>query len=342
MKVELKKGILKIEGLGEFEGEIFGKEIEVSGEIVFTTSPSGYLKSITDPSYRGQILVFSFPYIGTYGLEEEGESSDVQVRGVVVNNIPSVFKERFSKFLDENGVPGIILDDTRKIVDFIRKNGNKIGTIGNAVMDNPYEKNLVNEIRINKAHIKNESAQKILLVDLGLKGNILKFLSEFDVTVISYSEFSSNKTEDYDGIVLSNGPGDPSHPDFIGFRNEIKKSMGNIPILGICLGHQIIGLASGMKTEKMKFGHRSINHPVKDLLTKKIGITTHNHGFTVLFEDGHDLKMRYISLNDGSNEGMQGENLLTTQFHPEGGPGPRDELAVFDEFRRMVNNATKH
>jgi carbamoyl-phosphate synthase small subunit len=338
VKVELKKGILKVDGLGEFEGEFFGKETEVSGEIVFTTSPSGYLKSITDPSYRGQILVFSFPYIGSYGIEEEGESKDVQVRGVVLNTIPSIFKEKFSKYLENNGVPGIILNDTRKIVDFTRKNGNKIGTIGNARMDNPYAKNLVNEIQANQTHLKREGASKILLIDLGLKGNILKSLNEYDITIIPYWDFSFNKIWDYNGIVISNGPGDPSHLDFIQFRNEVRKSMFNIPILGICLGHQLIGLASGMKTEKMKFGHRSINHPVKDIITGRIGITTHNHGFTVIFEEGKGLNMRYKSLNDGSNEGMQGENLLTTQFHPEGGPGPRDELGVFDDFKRMVIN----
>jgi len=334
----LKKGILKVDGLGEFEGEFFGKETEVSGEIVFTTSPSGYLKSITDPSYRGQILVFSFPYIGSYGIEEEGESKDVQVRGVVLNTIPSIFKEKFSKYLENNGVPGIIMNDTRKIVDFTRKNGNEIGTIGNARMDNPYAKNLVNEIQANQTHLKREGASKILLIDLGLKGNILKSLNEYDITIIPYWDFSFNKIWDYNGIVISNGPGDPSHLDFIQFRNEVRKSMFNIPILGICLGHQLIGLASGMKTEKMKFGHRSINHPVKDIITGRIGITTHNHGFTVIFEEGKGLNMRYKSLNDGSNEGMQGENLLTTQFHPEGGPGPRDELGVFDDFKRMVIN----
>lgn len=334
----MKKGILKVDGLGEFEGEFFGKETEVSGEIVFTTSPSGYLKSITDPSYRGQILVFSFPYIGSYGIEEEGESKDVQVRGVVLNTIPSIFKEKFSKYLENNGVPGIIMNDTRKIVDFTRKNGNKIGTIGNARMDNPYAKNLVNEIQANQTHLKREGASKILLIDLGLKGNILKSLNEYDITIIPYWDFSFNKIWDYNGIVISNGPGDPSHLDFIQFRNEVRKSMFNIPILGICLGHQLIGLASGMKTEKMKFGHRSINHPVKDIITGRIGITTHNHGFTVIFEEGKGLNMRYKSLNDGSNEGMQGENLLTTQFHPEGGPGPTDELGVFDDFKRMVIN----
>lgn len=334
----MKKGILKVDGLGEFEGEFFGKETEVSGEIVFTTSPSGYIKSITDPSYRGQILVFSFPYIGSYGIEEEGESKDVQVRGVVLNTIPSIFKEKFSKYLENNGVPGIIMNDTRKIVDFTRKNGNKIGTIGNARMDNPYAKNLVNEIQANQTHLKREGASKILLIDLGLKGNILKSLNEYDITIIPYWDFSFNKIWDYNGIVISNGPGDPSHLDFIQFRNEVRKSMFNIPILGICLGHQLIGLASGMKTEKMKFGHRSINHPVKDIITGRIGITTHNHGFTVIFEEGKGLNMRYKSLNDGSNEGMQGENLLTTQFHPEGGPGPTDELGVFDDFKRMVIN----
>jgi len=332
----LKKAILKIEGLGEFEGEIFGKDIEVSGEIVFTTSPSGYIKALTDPSYRGQILVFSFPFIGSYGISEEWESNAVQVRGIVVDNIPSIFYEEFSNFLEKQGIPGIIIKNTREIVDFIRENGNKIGTIGHANPENPYLKNLVDELTIKKRHIARDGAKKIIIIDLGLKGNIVRFLQDYDITIISYKDIDSIEIKNFDGIVISNGPGDPSHPDFLKFRNDISEIFGEKPILGICLGHQLIGLASGMKTQKMKFGHRSINHPVKDLFTGKIGITTHNHGFTVNFEEGKGFVLRYISLNDNSNEGMQGNNIITTQFHPEGGPGPKDELGIFNEFRRMI------
>lgn len=335
----MKKGLLTVEGLGWFEGELFGKETGVSGEIVFNTSPSGYIKSITDPSYKGQILVFSFPYIGTYGLDEEGESGEIQVKGVVLNNIPSLFKEKISNFFESRGIPGIILNETRTIVDFTRENGNKIGVIGEADTGNPYEKNLVDEIVPKNEEVRRENSRKLLLIDLGLKGNILKFLDDFDITITNYKNFSSRDIKKFDGIVISNGPGDPAHKGLISFREEVRKSMGEVPILGICLGHQIIGLASGMKTEKMKFGHRSINHPVMDEKSGKIGITTHNHGFTVLFEEGHELEMRYKSMNDQSNEGMEGEKLLTTQFHPEGGPGPRDELGIFNEFRRMIENA---
>jgi len=329
----LDKGFIIIDGLGTIEGELIGADVSAFGELVFTTSPSGYIKSLTDPSYKGQILVFSFPYIGAYGTEEKGESSRVMANGAIFSHVPQLKKEELSKFLKDQNVPGLIIENTRKIVDYIRKYGNKLGAIGMTDLIDPYKNNLVDEALWEN---RKEGKADILVVDLGIKGNILEFLNDLKLDVIPYKEFKNGIWENYKGIVISNGPGDPSHEKLKSFGIEIQNVIGKKPILGICLGHQLISLYSGLETFKMKFGHRSINHPVLDLKTEKFGITTHNHGFSVKFREGHNLDLRFQSLNDGSVEGLMGDKLLTVQFHPEGGPGPRDELGIFNDFRRMM------
>lgn len=329
----MRLGKLYVDGLGVFEGESIGKDTVSRGELVFNTSPSGYLKSITDPSYSGQILVFSFPYIGSYGTREIGESKRPRVRGVVVNHVPDILKSELSDYLEKWGVPGIITKETRTIVDFIRINGNRLGSFGENRFADPYRSNLIEET----LEFEEPGDGNILLVDLGYKKNILRFLEDQSVSIVPYNEFRVKQIEDVDGIVISNGPGDPAHGDLREFVTNVREVLGKKPILGICLGHQLISLSIGLKTEKMKFGHRSINHPVEDMSSGRIGITTHNHGFTVVFEKGRGVSERYRSMNDGTNEGLEGKNFLTSQFHPEGGPGPTDELGVFEDFRRMVN-----
>jgi carbamoyl-phosphate synthase small subunit len=326
-------GRLYVDGLGVFEGESIGREVVSQGELVFTTSPSGYLKSITDPSYAGQILVFSFPFIGSYGIGEKGESGRPMVRGVVVNHVPELLKSEFSEYLEEWGIPGIITKDTRTIVDYIRVNGNRLGSFGVNKFVDPYKSNLIDGVLESEASREGN----ILLIDLGLKRNILKFLENYSVSVVPYNRINLESIEAVDAVIVSNGPGDPTYPDLVQLVNKLKPIIEIKPTLGICLGHQLISLSLGMRTEKMKFGHRSINHPVEDLSTGRIGITTHNHGFAVVFDRSKGAEERYRSLNDGTNEGLEGKNFLTTQFHPEGGPGPLDELGIFEEFRRMVS-----
>lgn len=329
----MNRSIITIDGLGAFEGEIIGADVPAFGEVVFTTSPSGYIKSLTDPSYRGQILVFSFPYIGAYGIKEEGESNRVMVNGVIFSHVPEYWKKEIDIFLKKNKTPGLIVKETRKIVEYIRKEGNKLGALGFTDLTNPYEENLV-----DSGLWKDETLKmgELLIVDLGIKENIIKNLGSFKVDVIPYKKFKSDIAMKYKGIIISNGPGDPSYAGLKEFGAEIVKVLGRIPILGICLGHQLISYYSGFETYKMKFGHRSINHPVKDLKSGRIGITTHNHGFAVKYEENDKIFERFVSLNDSTLEGLEGRNLLTVQFHPEGGPGPRDELGIFKEFFEMV------
>jgi carbamoyl-phosphate synthase small subunit len=329
----VKFGRLYVDGLGMFEGESIGSDNSSQGELVFTTSPSGYLKSLTDPSYSGQILIFSFPYIGAYGVGEEGESERPRVRGVVISHVPELLKSEFSEYLERWGIPGIITKETRKIVDYIRINGNKLGSIGVPKFADPYQSNLIDETIGGEMN----RGGSVLLVDLGYKKNILSHLKDFSVSILPYHAFTPKMAEKVEGIVLSNGPGDPSFVALKEFTLNLKKVINRKPILGICLGHQLLSISLGMKTEKMKFGHRSINHPVEDLSTGRIGITTHNHGFTVVFDGSRGAVERYRSLNDGTNEGIEGTNFLSTQFHPEGGPGPVDELGVFKEFGRMIH-----
>lgn len=326
-------GRLYVDGLGTFEGELIGKETTAFGELVFTTSPSGYIKSITDPSYIGQILIFSFPYIGSYGLDERWESERPKVRGVVVNHVPDIQKEAISDYLEKWGIPCVIVKRSREIIDYIRMKGNSLGSIGEKVFENPYKLNLVDET------VGEEIGKdgRVLLLDLGYKRNILDNLEGYTISIIPYNKFEAGMIEKVEGVIISNGPGDPSFPGLGNFTDRLREIVGRKPILGICLGHQLLSIALGMKTEKMKFGHRSINHPVEDLAVGRIAVTTHNHGFAVIFDKTKGVEERYRSLNDNTNEGLQGKNLLTVQFHPEGGPGPHDELGVFSEFRRMMN-----
>ncbi len=329
----MKVGRLYVDGLGVFEGESIGGDKASQGELVFTTSPSGYIKSITDPSYSGQILVFSFPFIGSYGSGEIGESRRPTVRGVVMNHVPEIFKTEISEYLEKWGVPGIITSETRRIVDYIRINGNRLGSFGVKDFKDPYKSNLIDWMLDGGDGKEGD----ILLIDLGFKRNILKLLPGYSVSVVHYNRLDLKQIKKFKGVIVSNGPGDPTHPDLKEFVGKLKIVMEQKPTLGICLGHQLISLSMGMKTEKMKFGHRSINHPVEDLETGRIGITTHNHGFAVVYDSSKGVEERYRSMNDGTNEGLEGRNFITTQFHPEGGPGPVDELGVMKEFERLMN-----
>ncbi len=348
-----------------FEGRMFGSRSESYGEVVFTTSMTGYEESISDPSYRGQILVFTYPLIGNYTFSESDlQSAGAQVRGIVVSENTSVVKgggSALERLLIDSGLPGIEVAETRSIVRRVRQNGTMKGMIipsppsdvdiGTRVSElsrlkNTWEENLVSEVSTRSMVGPLGKGKSIAVIDFGIKRNLIRDLSRmFTVHVLPYSstldEIMSLKPE---GLVLSSGPGDPAHPDIVQKSlPTIRKAAEEMPVLGVCLGHQVISLAFGAKTFKLKFGHRGINHPVR--LGERVYITSQNHGFSVLPESLHGtpLNPSQLSLNDGTLEGLEHESgrLITTQYHPEGGPGPQDTTFVYEHFRKLVEGGRR-
>jgi carbamoyl-phosphate synthase small subunit len=355
-------GILLLEDGTSFEGRIFGSATESYGEVVFSTSMTGYEESITDPSYRGQILVFTYPLIGNYRFNaQQLQSSRAQVKGIVVSeNTSSQFAD-LQELLSISAVPGIEIPETRSIVRRVREKGTMKGLIiphprTDALIEeklaalarekNIWEANLVSEVSTKSVEGPFGTGRKIVILDFGVKRNLIRDLSRrFSVYLLPYSS-SFNEVMDLEpeGIVLSSGPGDPDHPDIRkNVLPVVRRLSSELPVLGVCLGHQILSLAYGGKTYKLKFGHRGINHPVR--LGEKVYITSQNHGFSVdeqsLAET--DLKANQFSLNDGTVEGLElpGGAVLTTQYHPEGGPGPQDTTFVYDYFRKLVSDGRR-
>ncbi|MBC7108867.1 MAG: glutamine-hydrolyzing carbamoyl-phosphate synthase small subunit [Methanomassiliicoccales archaeon] len=341
------------------EGVGFGFKKTVFGEVVFNTGMTGYQESLTDPSYKGQILIMSFPLIGNYGVNaHDFESERVQVSGFIVREIckepsPMYGGKTLDEFLKEFEVPGIYGLDTRALIIKIREHGTLRGAISyeedvESVLEKvrrmpfPAAYNLVGEASVKRI-IRHEkkNAKTIALFDCGCKGGILRELKKrFTVIQIPYDtpvEFFRNN--DIDGVVISNGPGDPAHP---ALRETIIKTIQKIkedyPIMGICLGNQILALAFGGRTYKMKFGHRGANQPVK--FRNKVFITSQNHGYAVdkdsLVNEGFQADQ--INVNDGTVEGMRHRELpiFSVQYHPEASPGPMDTSFLFDEFASML------
>ena len=348
-----------------FGGRMFGFRKESYGEVVFTTSMTGYEDSITDPSYRGQILVFTYPLIGNYGFTDgDLQSPAAQVRGIVVSENTSVMKGADSpleKLLVKSELPGLEIAETRSIVRRVRQNGTMRGIViplppSEVDIDsraselsrlrNTWEENLVSEVSTRSMTGPLGKGKSVAVLDFGIKRNLVRDLAErFTVHVLPYSSsLDEIMAVEPEGLVISSGPGDPAHPEIM--RNSlpvVRKAAGELPVLGVCLGHQIVSLAFGAKTFKLKFGHRGINHPVR--LGERVYITSHNHGFSVSPEslDGTPLNPVQLSLNDGTLEGLEHESgrLITTQYHPEGGPGPQDTTFVYEHFRKLVEGGRR-
>ena len=383
-KDNLKKinptGILVLEDGSFFQGFGFGFEGITTGEVCFNTSITGYQEIITDPSYAGQIINFTFPHIGNVGTNiEDNESNEIWTRGVIFNTditTPSNYRsmKHLDAWLKKNKIIGIAGIDTRKLTNYIRDNGAPKGSMqfskkgkhnieslqklnrnwpGLLGLDlasqvsckKPYKWNSLKTWNKEKGYKKNKNKKyKIVAIDYGIKKNILRCLTDLDCEIkIVPAKTSSNNilAENPDGIILSNGPGDPAATGTYAIPTLKKLINSNLPIFGICLGHQLLALALGAKTSKMHMGHRGANHPVKNLKSKKVEITSQNHGFKV--EENsipNNVKITHLSLFDRSVEGIELKNkpVFSVQYHPEANPGPQDSKYLFEKF---INNIEK-
>lgn len=346
-------------------GRSFGGRREARGEMVFNTSMCGYVESLTDPSYRGQILMMTYPLIGNYGVSPERwrESPRIQVEGFVVRELTggcmhprgTVGLDAFLEGLDVPGVDGV---DTRTLTKRIRTSGTMRCALTQAAdpgpvleevrrMEFPERRNLVAEVSTREVIEHPGGRHRMVLLDCGAKMSIVRNLQRYATVVqVPYD----TPAEDIlrmgpDGLVISNGPGDPSHPDILRTCvKSVRELIGEIPVMGICLGHQILALALGARTFKLKFGHRGVNHPVMEEGTGRVRITSQNHGFAVEDDLPSGLVVRERNLNDSTIESLTHSELdiISMQYHPEANPGPHDSLDIFQEFERMVRDAAAH
>ncbi|MDP2920974.1 MAG: glutamine-hydrolyzing carbamoyl-phosphate synthase small subunit [Candidatus Omnitrophota bacterium] len=369
------KAIIVLEDGTIFEGISFGASGERVGEVVFNTSMTGYQEIMTDPSYKGQIVTMTYPLIGNYGVNKEDvESSGPRIEGFIVKERSKITsnwqsEKGLDEYLKENNIIGIEGIDTRSLTLHIRTKGAMKGVISTIDLDpkslvkkakeSPglIGRDLVREVTCKKAY-KAETAlggsckkpktwkKKVIAMDFGIKYNILRCLIEAgcDVTVVPASAKAKDiLAEDPDGIFLSNGPGDPEGVPYA--IKEIQKLLGKKPVFGICLGQQLLGLALGGRTFKLKFGHRGANHPVKDLKTGKIEITAQNHGFCVDINslNKDDIEITHINLNDNTLEGIAHKKMpvFSVQYHPESSPGPHDSRYLFKRFMDLMEQHAK-
>lgn len=351
------KGYLVLENGSVFSGERIGYNKDIICEVVFNTSMTGYLEIFTDPSYASQGVVMTYPLIGNYGLtKEDAESRKPWVEAVFVHEIAEMesnfrSKMHILKFLEENEIPGLQGINTRKLTKVLRSSGTMKGKLTNDISNidaileeiKNYEiSNLVQKVTSNEFYTTGHGKTKIALLDFGAKQNIINSLLNRDCEVTVFPQdthYSKLLTGEFKGIVLSNGPGNPEDCK-IAIENIKKLYESNIPILGICLGHQLMGLATGAKTYKLKYGHRGPNHPVKDLKTGRVCITSQNHGYAIEDKSINPeiAEISHININDGTVEGLRyiGKDIMTVQYHPEACPGPEDSSYLFDEFLKLV------
>ncbi len=351
----MTKGQLVLETGEVFSGEWIGYRGECVGEVVFNTSMAGYQEMLTDPSYAGQMITLTYPIIGTYGINHEDLESDfLQVAGVIMNDLceePNHFQSQatVTDILKKHCIPGLKNVDTRSLVVAIRKHGTIKGKL---VLEKPFPdykhefilpdaKKLVQQVAVTSMVQTGAGSCHIVIIDFGFKKSMVHFLVNegCKVTIVPYHyDMEAIEALNPDGIVISNGPGNPSELQI--YFPKIRSVAESFPTLGICLGHQLIALAYGAKTEKLLFGHRGANHPVKDLQTGKINITAQNHGYVVNRESVNEsiFQLTFEHVHDNSVEGMKHKQLpiTTVQFHPEAHPGPRDTTYILTDFVQQV------
>jgi len=373
---QTQKAILALEDGTVFEGRSFGSPGEKTGELVFNTSMSGYQEILTDPSYKGQIVIMTYPLIGNYGVNEEDiESQGPKVEGFIIKeNSPLFSNWRGDKclydYLIAHRIMGVEGMDTRSLTKHIRVRGAmkailstedldrdhliekakaSPGLIGRDLVkevtcEKPYQWTGSNDLQFSIQDLRSSTFHfrpKVVVMDFGVKYNILRSLRDWNCDVIvlpASSRADSVLSYRPDGILLSNGPGDPEGVPYAIYT--IQKLLGKKPIFGICLGHQLLGLAFGGRTFKLKFGHRGANQPVKDLKTGRVMITSQNHGFCVDSDslNPKEIELTQINLNDQTLEGMRHKRLpiFSVQYHPEASPGPHDTQYLFGEFVKMM------
>ncbi|MCK8825322.1 glutamine-hydrolyzing carbamoyl-phosphate synthase small subunit [Fuchsiella alkaliacetigena] len=344
-----------------FVGQSFGAEQGAGGEVVFNTSMTGYQEILTDASYKGEIVTMTYPLIGNYGINEEDiESYQPHVEGFVVKEFcaqPSNWRslDKLDNYLKENDIPGICGIDTRALTKKLRSSGVMKGIITTEQASKEElvaqakaapglsDRDLVSKVTTDEVYQLDGADYRVVLVDYGAKENIIRSLKEEGCEVVvvpadaSAEEILAHQPQ---GVMLSNGPGDPENIPYA--VETVKELLGEVPIFGICLGHQVLAQALGATTYKLKFGHRGANHPVQDLETGRVYITAQNHGFAIEAEslDQAEVEITHRNLNDDTIEGIRHRDLaaFSVQYHPEASPGPEDSHYLFAEFIEMMEN----
>lgn len=354
---ETKKAVLLLEDGSTFEGKSFGFEKFCSGEVVFNTAMTGYPESLTDPSYEGQILVTTFPLIGNYGVppKEEGkmpkhfESDRIHCEAIVCQDYSWDYSHwladiSLSDWLNEEKIVGIYGIDTRALTKLLREKGSMLGQIFIGDVDktkpfyDPNKENLVAKVSCREVMEYGDGEKTVVLVDCGTKNNIVRSLVNRGVKVVRVPWDYDFSQIDYDGLFISNGPGDPAMAEET-VKNIKKALSGDKPICGICMGNQLLSKAAGANTYKLKYGHRSHNQPVRQVGTNRCFITSQNHGFAV--DDstlGSEWEPLFVNMNDGTNEGIRHKSkpFFSAQFHPEACSGPLDTEFIFDDFIKLL------